>query len=177
MMYARAALNARGLVHFGLRHIRRYFHFSQCVTGLVLTCKDALNRYPLRNGDSDSTVVIDNKSHAPRIDDNTLRIMMYIFPRQFGLHNAFTSHVDHTKTAQKFQDYTLREDEICARFSKTGADDKQRLDARVPKRLRGKAEQLVQRMQTFHARCSYAKLLEHHCPVRSLFFISFSAAR
>ena len=28
MLYARAALNARGLVHFGLRHIRRCCHVS-----------------------------------------------------------------------------------------------------------------------------------------------------
>lgn len=148
------------------------------MTGPVLTCEDALNRFPLRNGnpDSDPTAVRDNESEAPRIDDNSLRIMMYIFPRQFGLHNAFTSHVDHTKTAQKFQDYTLREEEIFATFSKNSEDVTQRLDARVPKRLRGKAEHLVERMQAFHARCSYAKLLGHHCPVRGTFF-SFSAAR
>lgn len=91
---------------------------------------------------------------------------MYMFPRQFGLHNAFTSHVDKTKTAQKFQDYTMREEEVSAKFPSIGAETSQRLGARIPKRLRGKAVHLVQRMQTFHARCSYAKLLEHHCPVR-----------
>lgn len=93
---------------------------------------------------------------------------MYMFPRQFGLHNAFTSHVDRTKTAQKFQDYTLREEEISVKFPKT-TDEDQRLSARVPKRLRGEVERLIQRMQTFHARCSYAQLLEHHCPVRIVF--------
>lgn len=142
------------------------------LTGFVLICEDALNRFPFRHGtsDSDSSSVRDERIKAPRIDDNSLRIMMYIFPRQFGLHNAFTSHVDHTNTAQKFQDYTLREEEISATFSKKGADATQRLDIRVPKRLRGHAEHLVQRMQIFHARCSYAKLLEHHCPVRGIFF-------
>lgn len=94
--------------------------------------------------------------------------MMYIFPRQFGLHNAFTSHVDPIKTAQKFQDYTLREDEIFTKFRKGRAEGGQRLDARIPKRLRGQTEHLVQRLQTLHARCSYAKLLEHHCPVRTI---------
>lgn len=91
--------------------------------------------------------------------------MMYIFPRQFSLHNAFTSHVDMTRTAQKFQDYTLREEEIASKFRRVADDGSQYLDVRVPKRLRGKAEHLVQRLQKLHARCSYAKLLEHYCPV------------
>ncbi|KAI6785680.1 uncharacterized protein J7T54_006014 [Emericellopsis cladophorae] len=43
---------------------------------------------------------------------NALKIAMYVFPRQFRLHNAFTSHVDWKTTAQKFQDYTLREAEV-----------------------------------------------------------------
>lgn len=91
--------------------------------------------------------------------------MMYMFPRQFGLHNAFTSHVDSTMTAQKFQDYTLREEEISSKFRTTSEDGSQYLAVRVPKRLRGRLEDLVQRLQTLHARCSYAKLLQHYCPV------------
>lgn len=139
---------------------------------------DALNRFPARREGSESADIGDNGSNAPRITKNALRIMMYIFPRQFGLHNAFTSHVDSTKTAQKFQDYTLREEEIFAKFPKISAEDSQRLHVHVPKRLRGKAEHLVQRLQTFHARCSYAKLLEHHCPVRTTHtpHVFFSAA-
>ncbi|KAJ4421225.1 Telomerase reverse transcriptase [Gnomoniopsis sp. IMI 355080] len=117
---------------------------------------------------SESADIGNSEFHAHKITDNALRIMMYMFPRQFGLHNAFTSHVDPTRTAQKFQDYTLREEEIFAKFTKLCAENSQRLDVRVPKRLRGKAEHLVQRLQTFHARCSYAKLLEHHCPGNKL---------
>lgn len=90
--------------------------------------------------------------------------MMYMFPRQFGLHNAFTSHVDPTQTAQKFQDYTLREAEISRKFKKSEGCNEV-LDVRVPKRLRGKLEHLVQRLQTLHTRCSYAALLQHYCPV------------
>lgn len=168
MLYARAALNARGLVHFGLRHIRKFEHPPRPSEG-VLIPKDALNRFPVRHSMGlESANVGDIKNHARRIDDNALRIMMYMFPRQFGLHNAFTSHVDPTKTAQKFQDYTLREEEIFAKFAKNGADSSPGLDVQVPKRLRGKAEHLVQRLQTFHARCSYAKLLEHYCSVRNI---------
>lgn len=95
-------------------------------------------------------------------------MMMYMFPRQFGLHNVFTSHVDTARTAQKFQDYTLREEEVWAKFRRVTQDGSQYLDLRIPKRLRGKVQHLVQRMQTLHARCSYAKLLEHHCPASTV---------
>ena len=93
--------------------------------------------------------------------------MMYMFPRQFGLHNVFTSNVDHSQTAQKFQDYTLREEEITKKFIVTD-EGGQRLKAHMPKRLRGEPKRLVQRLQVLHDRCSYSKLLEHYCPVGSL---------
>lgn len=91
--------------------------------------------------------------------------MMYMFPRQFGLHNVFTSQVDHTQTAQKFQDYTLREEEIARKFCSAG-EGTQQFKAHIPKRLRGLPQHLVERLQVFHGRCSYSKLLEHYCPVR-----------
>lgn len=89
--------------------------------------------------------------------------MMYIFPRQFGLHNAFTSQVNPLKTAQKFQDYTLREEEITLAFP-TDPDQKNSRLPKIPKRLRGDAEHLVQRLQILHSRCSYLELLKHYCP-------------
>lgn len=90
--------------------------------------------------------------------------MMYMFPRQFGLHNVFTSHVDSTQTAQKFQDYTLREEEILKKFRKKEGCIHV-LNVRAPKRLRGMPEHLVRRLQTLHSRCSYVELLQHYCPV------------
>ncbi|PVH78811.1 hypothetical protein DL98DRAFT_236130 [Cadophora sp. DSE1049] len=107
MMYARAALNAKREVSFGLRHIH------------------VLNRYRLP---IDPT---DGKSIHP----HTTQIMMYIFPRQFGLHSVFTKDVDPKQTVQPFKDYTLREDEIKARFHAK--------DPKVPKRLRGKGADLI----------------------------------
>jgi telomerase reverse transcriptase len=89
--------------------------------------------------------------------------MMYIFPRQFGLHNVFTSTVNRQQTAQKFQDYTLREEEIKSKFPPREAGAKSH--RHVPKRLRGKTMHLVQRLQVLHARCSYAEMLHHYCPV------------
>jgi telomerase reverse transcriptase len=93
--------------------------------------------------------------------------MMYIFPRQFGLHNVFTSQVDHTQTAQRFQDYTLREEEITQKFC-VSQDGVQQFKAHIPKRLRGLTQDLVRKLQVFHARCSYSMLLQHYCPVRLL---------
>lgn len=89
---------------------------------------------------------------------------MYMFPRQFGLHNVFTSEVDRSQTAQKFQDYTMREDQIGPRF--LDPDDRNRaVQPKIPKRLRGEARQLVQRLQILHERCSYVQLLDHYCPI------------
>lgn len=86
---------------------------------------------------------------------------MYIFPRQFKLHNVFTSHVDRTQTAQRFHDYTIREAEIAPHF---GPESQRGHHPKVPKRLRGAAELLVQRLQVRHSRCSYSELLKHYCP-------------
>lgn len=88
----------------------------------------------------------------------TLKVMMYIFPRQFHLHNVFTSEVDRTKTSQKFQDYTLREEEITL-MGKHGKNV-----FKIPKRLRGPARDLVERLQVRHGRCAYGELLRHYCP-------------
>lgn len=89
--------------------------------------------------------------------------MMYMFPRQFGLHNVFTSLVDRQQTAQKFQDYTLREEEISSKFTAPAAEEKPRYH--VPKRLRGTAMHLVHRLRVLHKRCAYAEMLQHYCPV------------
>ena len=95
----------------------------------------------------------------------TIKIMMYMFPRQFGLHNVFTSKVDASKTTQPFQDYALREYEIKELYGSREKDSTPRLP-RIPKRLRGKAVELVKKLQILHGRCAYAELLHHYCPVR-----------
>ncbi|RYO73581.1 hypothetical protein DL764_010545 [Monosporascus ibericus] len=119
MLYARAALNARGLVHFGLRHIH------------------VLNRSPYRQSDEDEACsTADENITINRNQLNTMRVMMYMFPRQFGLHNVFTSRVDFKETSQRLKDYTLREDEITAKF---GQPHEPGFRIHLPKRLRGKA--------------------------------------
>lgn len=87
--------------------------------------------------------------------------MMYIFPRQFKLHNVFTSAVDRKQTAQRFQDYTLREGEIASHMQ---GSRKETDLPKIPRRLRGTAKHLVRRLQVRHGRCSYHELLRHYCP-------------
>lgn len=106
---------------------------------------------------------------APVNKDGTVHVMMYMFPRQFGLHNVFTSVVDRSATAQRFQDYTLREDEISVKFGKrsrpAGSSTTSTSTTQIPKRLRGTAAHLVEKLRILHNRCSYYELLQHYCPV------------
>lgn len=89
--------------------------------------------------------------------ESNAHVMKYIFPRQFGLHNVFTSKVSLNDTSHGFKDYTLRELEL--KTAKKTA--KQRS---LPKRLRGECETLVQHLRTRHKRCAYSALLQHYCP-------------
>ncbi|KAF2831905.1 hypothetical protein CC86DRAFT_82738 [Ophiobolus disseminans] len=139
MLYAKAALNAKGGVRFGMRHIH------------------VLNRFPDR---SDS--------------DQSIHILRYIFPRQFGLHNVFTSKVNRRETAMPYKDYTLREMEIHRNMTRvlhdkaTDTKEVQLSKSRVPKRLRGATMALIDRLRTLNHRCSYTELLRHYCPIKCL---------
>lgn len=114
---------------------------------------DVLNRFPFR----EPLYLVTNS--GPQ--QSTIHVMMYIFPRQFGLHNAFTTEVNPKETVQPFKDYTLREDEIHAKFL---IQDR----VKIPKRLREKASGLVKKLQIQHSRCPYKALLNHYCPVSFL---------
>lgn len=100
-----------------------------------------------------------------------MQILHYIFPRQFGLHNVFTSKVDRRETAMPFKDYTLRETEIHQSMSRAlngkikNPQDVTRWKVHVPKRLRNGTVDLVNKMRVLHDRCSYTELLRHYCPV------------
>ncbi|KAL2392193.1 Telomerase reverse transcriptase [Exophiala dermatitidis] len=91
--------------------------------------------------------------------DHVIHILKYIFPRQHGLHNVFTSKIDRTETTQQFKDYTSREQEINAQKTKSKSP------TWIPRRLRGGAFHLVRQIQRRQARCSYSQLLRHYCPV------------
>ena len=92
--------------------------------------------------------------------------MKYIFPRQFGLQSVFADRGENTN---QLNPYASREKEISelemyrkqthARPDKSGdASEK------LPKRLRGQAVDLVQKLRVRHARCSYGELLNYYCP-------------
>lgn len=118
---------------------------------------DALNRYPFVREHADTSLI------QPQNEAHTTKLMMHIFPRQFGLHNVFTSVIDTNQTAQKFHDYTLREDEITDKM-KAAKGSAEKTLPKLPKRLRGATRDLVRRLQILHARCSYYELLKHYCP-------------
>lgn len=97
---------------------------------------------------------------------HTVRMLKYVFPRQFKLHNAFTSNVDPTETVQPFKDYTLREQEIARSevILKRQLPALQNAELRVPRRLRGQCTRLVQDLQRRNVHCAYYELLKHYCP-------------
>ncbi|ERS98417.1 hypothetical protein HMPREF1624_05201 [Sporothrix schenckii ATCC 58251] len=96
----------------------------------------------------------------------TIRTVMHIFPKQFGLQNIFTSATDGGKLPRSLHHVFAREEEIVAKF---GEEKLQEYNFQVPtpKRLRGTLLGLVEKMQTLHRKCSYAALLQYYCPDRS----------
>ncbi|KAL8703103.1 MAG: hypothetical protein Q9201_003694, partial [Fulgogasparrea decipioides] len=108
-----------------------------------------------------------NRYPNPEIPDHTTHIMKHIFPRQFGLHNVFTSTVDPKETAQPFKDYTLREQEIAEKEKSPLKKNFFGSRHRLPRRLRGAVFDLVRKLQKLHSRCAYYELLKHYCPLRT----------
>ena len=127
---------------------------TEIIFAVSNTHLDVLNRCML----SGSPEATSSKAAEIESEQHITKVMMYMFPRQFKLHNVFDSPTDHMRTVQKLHDYTTREDEISSKFP---ADT----IIKTPKRLRGEARRLVQRLQILHGRCSYARLLKHYCPV------------
>ncbi|RKF55197.1 Telomerase reverse transcriptase [Erysiphe neolycopersici] len=130
IMYGRCELDASGNIIFGLKR------------------HHVLNRYPIS---------YDKKKNEFVADRNTVHILMYIFPRSFGLHNVFINDRNSLKTNQPLRDYTFREEEINTKYPSSET-------LKIPKRLRGKVLELIRKLQILHKRCPYKKLLEYYCP-------------
>jgi telomerase reverse transcriptase len=113
-----------------------------------------------------SHVHVMNRYHNPDDCTETIHVMKYIFPRQFGLHNAFTSAADLQDTSQPFKDYTTRETEIKRNgMKREDRPGEPSLPAdKIPRRLRGPCFRLVERVRKRHSRCSFKALLDHYCP-------------
>lgn len=135
---------------------------AKSASGFVISVSSLLP--PVARKCSNSADVL-NRYPDPQNPYHTLHILKYIFPRQFGLHNCFTSTVDSRQTTQPFQDYTLREHEIVRKAS-CKPQDASSARPHLPKRLRGEIFKLVQKLQKLHARCAYHELLKHCCPFR-----------
>jgi telomerase reverse transcriptase len=88
--------------------------------------------------------------------EQTTHIAKYIFPREFKLHNVFTSPVDPRETSQPLKDYTLREHEIAAAPAQT--------KVHLPKRIRGPPLELVHKIRKAHSKLPYVELLRYYCP-------------
>ncbi|KAF4510782.1 hypothetical protein G6O67_002648 [Ophiocordyceps sinensis] len=122
LFYARPTLTARGRTQPGYRstHI-----LNKCL----------LVRQPAPPQSGSSVPQLDTENHN---EVSTRKAMMYMFPRQFGLHNVFTSKVNATHHVEEF---TSREDQI-ATLIPQGNDSGSVSLPKLPKRLRGAARHL-----------------------------------
>jgi hypothetical protein len=97
----------------------------------------------------------------------------YIFPRQFGLQNVFTSTANRNGNTQNI---VFREPEISQLIEKeqlrrpapSGGQvhehNEEAAHTKLPKRLRGQTLELVRRLRIRHVKCSYRQLLDYYCP-------------
>ncbi|KAL4754277.1 hypothetical protein BDW72DRAFT_149996 [Aspergillus terricola var. indicus] len=138
MLYARPHLNANGGIAFGLTN-------------------HVLSRY-----------------HSSHSLQQTVHVMKYVFPRQFGLHNVFTSHSGYHENPLS-KNYSSREEEIARKEGLGTARNQLRTwkfhaaagerqeSIKIPRRLRGKPQELIRQLQNRSRRCCYKKLLQYYC--------------
>lgn len=106
----------------------------------------------------------------------TVHVMKYIFPRQFGLLNVFQLDSDSRNSMDDSKTFMFRESEI-SRLEKekriqrpqpknefADADCGGVGSVKVPKRLRGITIELVRKLRNRNAQCSYGELLRYYCP-------------
>ncbi|KAJ5804517.1 uncharacterized protein N7518_000820 [Penicillium psychrosexuale] len=106
----------------------------------------------------------------------TVHVMKYIFPRQFGLLNVFTLDSDQRKQMNDSKGFMSRESEIShleeqkrLQRPQTGNESADAgcggvKSVKVPKRLRGITIELVRKLRNRNAQCSYGELLRYYCP-------------
>ncbi|RDA84438.1 hypothetical protein CP532_2149 [Ophiocordyceps camponoti-leonardi (nom. inval.)] len=162
VFYSRPVLDAVGRFRPGFSPFRKLLlRFALAQIGLLTKALDVLNKcpcvsLPIRDGSSWNEMDACNEL-------NTRKLMMHLFPRQFGLCNVFTPKASPAGRDQGPVDYATREAELAPLLRRDEATDRFLLP-KVPKRLRGVVSRLVQQLQVLHARCSYTQTLEHYCP-------------
>ncbi|KAI5804216.1 hypothetical protein DFH27DRAFT_554881 [Peziza echinospora] len=156
MFYSRPTLTAGGNVATGLRHIHILNQTRTKPPKPITTTTTNKNKSKNPNP----------ASHEFSETEQTQRILQYIFPRQFGLHNVFTSAVDKIETSHRFKDYTTREDEIQrkTRRGREGGVYSYR-PLKVPRRLAGeRVRSLVEGLRRGNEKCGYWALVRYYCP-------------
>ncbi|KAJ6147666.1 Telomere reverse transcriptase [Penicillium chrysogenum] len=105
----------------------------------------------------------------------TVHVMKYIFPRQFGLLSVFTLNSNGRNIMDDSKRFMFRESEIShleeekrlqrpqPEIESADADHGVR-SCKVPKRLRGITIELVRKLRNRNAQCPYGELLRHYCP-------------
>lgn len=134
MFYARPALNAKGRVTFGLRHIH------------------VLNRY----ADDDN---IEHTVHVMKYLFPRQFGMHNVFTCTVDPKESIQPFKDYTLREQE-----IAQSERSNTQKRSAGTSSTAVKQRVPKRLRGEALDLVRKMQRLHSRCSYHDLLKHYCP-------------
>ena len=93
----------------------------------------------------------------------TIEVMKYIFPRQFGLHNVFTPDHESKNGVHGFKHHTLREIEKNGLATRdTSAAGHQLKPESLPRRLRGATQNVVRKMRRNANRLPYAQLLRYY---------------
>ncbi|KAJ5358817.1 uncharacterized protein N7496_011230 [Penicillium cataractarum] len=128
-------------------------------------------RGEIRSGLGDTHVL--NRYKSLDLEAQTVHVTNYIFPRQFGLQNAFTSTANRNGNTQNF---VFRESEISQLIEKeqlrrpapsdnqVHEHNEEAAHTKLPKRLRGQTFELVRKFRVRHSKCSYRQLLDHYCP-------------
>lgn len=163
MFYARCSRNKSGRVEVGLPSVHVFLR-SACAKELdkALPSFAASPSSTSRSKTVARSSPIDRKQdpQSPKSQEaifrerRTRHLAKYVFPRQFGLHNAFTGARDFDITTQPFRDYTVREAEIKA----LGA-------VRTPRTLRPVLPVLA-KILARHDKLNYLTLLNRCCPSR-----------
>ncbi|CEO58739.1 hypothetical protein PMG11_03444 [Penicillium brasilianum] len=129
------------------------------------------SRGEVRSGLGDTHVL--NRYKSLDSEAQTVQVTNYIFPRQFGLQNVFTSTANRNGNTQNI---VFREPEISQLIEKeqlrrpavsgdqVNGHNEEAAHTKLPKRLRGQTMELVRRLRIRHAKCSYRQLLDHYCP-------------
>lgn len=130
----------------------------QFVRHRMLYAKPSLNTAGKVKFGLHHTHILQRVSNATE-ERQAVHLLKYMFPRQFSLHNVFTSTIDPEDTVHKLKDYTFREEEI--------ASQNKRCSTWAPRRMRGESSRLVKKIFRQHQSCSYSQLLRHYCPVYS----------